>query len=73
MHASSPLLCSPLLCSALLSGSWRYLTVHESVVQRGETQRRPGAHIESPEDYAVGRGGRWFRQSESPGRQVRRW
>merc|ERR1712179_429060 len=25
-----------------------YLTIHESLVKKGETQRRPGVHIESP-------------------------
>ncbi|KAJ3063101.1 hypothetical protein HDU99_004986, partial [Rhizoclosmatium hyalinum] len=29
-------------------GKVGYLTIHESLVQEGATQRRPGLHIESP-------------------------
>ncbi len=31
-----------------------YLTVHESFVKKGETQRRPGIHIEAPLELVAG-------------------
>lgn len=44
-------------CSRLRPGSTAYLTVHESYVREGETQRRPGVHVEAP--AAFGWGGGW--------------
>ncbi|KAI8838160.1 hypothetical protein BJ741DRAFT_127827 [Chytriomyces cf. hyalinus JEL632] len=38
-------------CLRRVPGEWGkvgYITVHESYVEKGETQRRPGLHIESP-------------------------
>lgn len=37
-------------------GSTVYLTVHESHVSAGSTQRRPGVHVESPSAFAWGGG-----------------
>lgn len=36
------------MCPAAYNGCVAYLTVHESLVKGGESQRRPGVHIEAP-------------------------
>lgn len=37
-----------------------YLTIHESIVKKGETQRRPGTHIERPGSISSLNGGRFL-------------
>ena len=37
-----------------------YLTIHESIVKKGETQRRPGVHIERPGSISALNGGRFL-------------
>lgn len=44
--------------TGLPRGELAYLTVHESVVRPGETQRRPGAHTDATKFHAWG-GGPW--------------
>ena len=41
------------------TGSTVYLTVHESEVKAGETQRRPGIHTEATKMSCWGGGGNW--------------
>jgi len=46
-------------------GSVCYLTIHESRVKKGHTQRRPGLHIECPGDLkGVGGKGQWYYQTD---------
>ena len=37
-----------------------YVTIHESFVEKGKSQRRPGLHIELPGVAGAGGVGTWF-------------